>query len=77
MNATYPTHEILLDQMSLAVFGEEYKLCNSSQVCSCSDIFLLGPSNPHTTLCWICVHLRIRDITSKLLVVFPHDVHII
>jgi hypothetical protein len=51
MNATYPAHEILLDQMSLTEFGEEYKLCTSSQICSCSDIFLLGPNNPHTTLC--------------------------
>jgi hypothetical protein len=59
INATYTAHEFLLDHMSLTVFGEEYKLCNFCQVCSCSDIFLLGPHNPLTTLCQICVRLRI------------------
>jgi len=51
MNATYPARENLLDQMSLTVFGEEYKLCNFSEVCSCFHIFPLGPNNPLTTLC--------------------------
>ena len=32
VNATYPAHEILLDEMSITVFGEEYKLRNSSPV---------------------------------------------
>jgi len=51
MNATYPVHEIFLDQMSLTAFGEEYKLCSFSQVCSCSHIFLLGPNSLVTTMC--------------------------